>query len=321
MEQQITLDTKSEKRKQFLQNFKKDYLSRWQLYLFLVIPVIYIIIFAYVPMAGIQIAFKDYDFALGIWGSEWIGFDNFQRFFSAYNFKQIMWNTLFLAVYGLLASFPLPILFALILNSFPREKYKKLVQTVSYMPHFISTVVIVGMVIQMFNPRTGGFGIIYQMLTGEMMPDLFAKASTFPHMYVWSGIWQGLGWGTIIYIAALAGVDSELHEAAQIDGASRWQRVRFIDFPCILPTVTIMLILAAGNVMSVGFEKVYLMQNGLNISQSEVISTYVYKVGMTMGTGDFSFATAIGLFNSVINFVLLVTVNKITKKVSNTGLW
>lgn len=305
----------------FWYTMKRDYLSKWQLYLFLLVPIVYIIIFAYIPMAGVQIAFKKYDFTLGIWGSPWSGFDHFERFFSSYNFSQILWNTLTLAIYGLLAGFPLPIFLALILNSFPKQGYKKIVQTISYMPHFISTVVIVGMLMQIFNPRTGAFGVISQMLTGEMIPDLFSKPEAFPHMYVWSGIWQGIGWGSIIYIAALAGVDSELHEAAQIDGATRWQRVIHIDFPSIRPTATIMLILAAGGIMNVGFEKVYLMQNSLNISSSEVISTYVYKVGMAIGTGDFSFATAIGLFNSVINFVLLIIVNVISKKMSNTSLW
>lgn len=302
--------------------FKKDYLAKWQLYLFLLLPVAYILIFAYVPMAGIQIAFKKFDIAAGIWGSPWVGFDNFERFFSAYNFWSILWNTLSLALYGLIAGFPLPILLALLLNSFPSETYKKIVQTVSYMPHFISTVVIVGMLVQIFNPRTGAFGVIAHLLTGRMINvDLLSKPEAFSHMYVWSGIWQGIGWGSIIYIAALSSVDAELHEAAQIDGATRWQRVLKIDLPSILPTATIMLILNAGGIMNVGFEKVYLMQNNLNISKSEVISTYVYKVGMQIAGGDFSFATAIGLFNSVINFILLIIVNTITKKISSTSLW
>lgn len=302
--------------------FKRDYLSRWQLYLFLLIPIAYIIIFAYVPMAGVQIAFKKYDFSKGIWGSPWVGMQNFNRFFSTYNFKTILQNTILLSLYGLIAGFPLPILLALILNSFPGKRFKKWVQTVSYMPHFISTVVIVGMIMQIFNPRTGALGVLGQLLTGQMSNlDLLAKPDAFPHMYVWSGVWQGVGWGSIVYIAALTGVDSELHEAAAIDGASRWQRVLHIDLPCILPTATIMLILNAGSIMNVGFEKAYLMQNNLNISRSEVISTYVYKVGMQIAGGDFAFATAIGLFNSVINFFMLCLVNSITKKLNNTSLW
>ena len=302
--------------------FKRDYLSKWQLYLFLLLPVVFIIVFAYVPMAGVQIAFKKYNFQDGIWNSPWVGWENFKRFFNAYNFKEILWNTLSLALYGMIAGFFLPILLALLLNSFSNKKFSKVVQTVSYMPHFISTVVIVGMLTQMFNPRTGAFGVFAKLFTGQMTSvDLLAMPNAFPHMYVWSGIWQGIGWSSIIYIAALSSVDDELHEAAQIDGASRWQRVLHIDLPSILPTATIMLILDAGGIMNVGFEKVYLMQNALNISRSEVISTYVYNVGMQIAGGDFSFATAIGLFNSVINFILLVIVNSITKKLSSTSLW
>ncbi len=302
--------------------FQKNYLARWQLYLFLLLPIAYVIIFNYIPMAGIQIAFKKFDMTKGIWGSPWTGLANFKRFFSAYNFWNILWNTLSLALYGLIAGFPLPILLALLINAFPGQKFKKLVQTVSYMPHFISTVVIVGMLVQLFNPRTGAFGTLAHLFTGQMVTtDLLASPKTFPHMYVWSGVWQGVGWGSIVYIAALAGVDSELHEAAEIDGATRWQRVLKIDLPSILPTATIMPILNAGGIMNVGFEKVYLMQNSLNISRSEVISTYVYKVGLQIAGGDFSFATAIGLFNSVINFILLITVNTVTKKLGNTSLW
>lgn len=302
-------------------SFKKDYLSNWRLYCFLIIPMVYIILFAYIPMAGVQIAFKDYNFTDGIWGSPWVGLENFERFFNAHNFWQILGNTLKISFYSLLASFPLPILLALLLNAFPSRRYKKIVQTISYMPHFISTVVIVGMLTQLLNPHMGIFGIVYSAITGKTMPDLMGSADAFKHLYVWSGIWQSVGWSSIIYIAALSSVDTEMHEAAEIDGATRVQRVWYIDLPAILPTATIMLILAAGGIMSVGFEKVYLMQNSLNISASEVISTYVYKVGMTMGMGDFSFATAIGLFNSVINFVLLVFVNAVSKKLSSTALW
>jgi putative aldouronate transport system permease protein len=315
------IDKPFENQKGFLQVVKKDYLPQWQLYLLLLIPVTYIIIFRYIPMAGAQIAFRKYDFLLGIWKSPWVGLDNFKRFFNSYQFTTIIRNTITLSFYGLFVSFPLPIILALILNAFPWAGYKKLVQTVSYIPHFISTVVIVGMLMQIFNPRTGAIGAIYQLLTGRIMKDLFASPDAFPHIYVWSGIWQGIGWSSIIYIAALSGVDEEQHSAAQIDGASVFQRVIHIDFPAILPTATIMLILAAGNIMNVGFEKVYLMQNSLNTSRSEVISTYVYKIGMTIGSGDFSFATAIGLFNSIINFLLLVMVNFLSKKLSDTYLW
>ena len=303
------------------QRFRRDYLSRWQLYLFLLLPVIYLILFDYIPMAGAQIAFRKFDFRYGIWHSPWVGLENFKRFFDSYQFWDILYNTLFLSIYGLAVSFPLPIILALLLNSFPGVRFKKVVQTVSYVPHFISTVVVVGMLMQVFNPRTGAVGNLYSLFTGSVMKDIFASPAAFPHLYVWSGVWQGMGWSSIIYIAALSSVDAELHEAAQIDGASRFRRVLHIDLPSILPTATIMLILSAGRVMSVGFEKVFLMQNSLNIGASEVISTYVYKVGMVIGTGDYSFATAIGLFNSVINFCLLVLVNFISKKLSETSLW
>lgn len=302
-------------------SLQKDYLSNWQLYLFLLLPLVYIVIFAYVPMGGIQLAFKKYDFTKGIWGSDWVGFKNFQRFFSAYNFKNIIRNTVVVSFYSLVAGFPLPILLALMINAFPGRRFKKAVQTASYMPHFISTVVVVGMLMQLLNPRTGIVGHLYEILTGGMMTDVFALPKAFPHVYVWSGIWQGLGWNSIIYIAALSSVDASLHEAAEIDGASRLQRVLHIDFPSILPTAITLLILSAGNIMNVGFEKVYLMQNSLNLSTSEVISTYVYKVGMSIGSGDFAFATAIGLFNAVINFTFLIAVNFISKRVGETSLW
>ncbi len=226
-----------------------------------------------------------------------------------------------LSFYSLFASFPLPIILALLINASPGLRFKKIVQTVSYIPHFISTVVIVGMLMQIFNPRVGAIGAIYQLITKKILNDLFASPGAFPHIYVWSGIWQNIGWNSIIYIAALSNVDAELHSAAQIDGASIFQRVVHIDFPAVLPTATIMLILATGNIMNIGFEKVFLMQNSLNISRSEVISTYVYKVGLTMGAGDFSFATGIGLLNSVINFVLLIIVNFTSKKLEGTYLW
>jgi len=301
---------------------KSYWKNNWQLYAFLLPSIIFIIIFAYIPMGGIVLAFKDYDFTKGIFGSPWVGFENFERFFSAYNFWPLLWNTISLSLYGLIAGFPFPIILALILNAFPCLKFKKVVQTVSYMPHFISTVVMVGMLMQLFNPRTGAFGVIYQIITGgQMMTDWFGEPGAFQHLYVWSGIWQGIGWGSIIYIAALSGVDESLHEAAIIDGASRFQRVIYIDIPCILPTMVIMLILNAGSIMNVGFEKTYLMQNSLNISRSEVISTYVYKVGMVIGTGDYPYSTAIGLFNSVINFIMLILVNSISKRLTESSLW
>lgn len=295
--------------------------NSWQLYVFLIIPVLYIVIFHYYPMTGLQLAFKKFDFRLGIWGSEWIGFQNFERFISSYQFERVLTNTLRLSFYSLVAGFPLPILLALMLNAMPMKRYKKVVQTVTYMPHFISTVVMVGIINQLFNTHVGIYGQMYKLLTGDRAPDLLGIASAFPHLYVWSGIWQGLGFNSIIYVAALSGVDAELHEAAEIDGANRFQRMLNIDLPTILPTATILLIMSCGRIMNLGFEKAYLMQNTMNMRTSEVISTYVYKVGMVTGGGNFAMGTAVGLLNSVVNFILLCSVNFVTKKLGGNSLW
>ena len=291
-----------------------------QLYLFLLLPLVYLIIFSYIPMAGVQIAFRKYTIRGGIWDSPWIGLKNFSRFFNSYMFERVLVNTLTLSFYGLLAGFPLPILFALCLNVMRNQRFKKAVQLVTYAPHFISTTVLVGMMMALLNPRSGLYGTLCFALTGSYPVDLFSSADAFKHLYVWSDVWQSLGWNAIIYIAALSGVDMELHEAAQIDGASRFQRMIHIDLMSILPTASIMLILSAGNIMSVGFEKVYLMQNDINLRASEIISTYVYKVGLT-GTTDFSYSTAIGLFNSEVNMLILLLVNGVTRRLSSTSLF
>lgn len=294
----------------------------WQMYLFLLLPVIYLIIFKYWPMLGAQIAFRQYTPRLGIWGSKWVGLAQFTKFFNSYQFGRVFSNTLWLSLYSLLAGFPLPILAALCINALRSNRYRSLIQNITYMPHFISTVVMVGMLMQVFNSRVGIFAVLYRTVTGVVdVPDLLARPSAFPHLYVWSGIWQSTGWGTIIYVAALSGVDPELHEAAVIDGASRFQRLLHVDFPSVLPTITIMLILRCGQLMGIGFDKVYLMQNKLNLSTSEVIATYVYKVGLAQGSNDFSYATAIGLFNSVINMIMLVIVNTVSRRVGETSLW
>ncbi len=294
----------------------------WQLYLLLFLPVVYLLIFKYYPMFGVQIAFRDFSPTRGIWGSEWVGFENFIKFFKSYMFERTVVNTIRISLYGLAANFPLAILLALFINSVRNLAFKKAVQLITYIPHFISTVVLVGMIFQILSPVTGMYGSIYRMFFGEGLPtDILGKPGAFIHLYVWSGIWQGLGWSTIIYIAALSSVDPELHEAAEIDGASRFKRILHIDLPTILPTASIMLILNAGSIMSVGFEKIYLMQNNLNLRTSEVISTYVYKVGLAAGKSDYSYASAIGLFNSVINCGLLVLVNSVTKRLGETSLW
>lgn len=293
-----------------------------QLYLFMLIPFAYIIIFAYVPMYGLQIAFKSFKPKLGIWGSPWVGFDQFVKFFKSYQFSRVVPNTLILSFYAIIAAFPIPIVYALMLNSLTNDRFKKVTSNITNLPHFISVVVTVGILTQVFNPRTGLYGSIVMSLTGAYPSDPFKSAENFRHFYVWSGVWQNFGWDSIIYTAALAAVSPEQHEAAQIDGASRFQRVLHVDLPAILPTIVIMMILRCGKVMSVGFEKVWLLQNSLNLNASEVISTYIYKMGIaSTGTTDYSYSTAIGFFNSAINLILISLVNWVSKKVGETSLW
>lgn len=302
-------------------SLKKRILARWQIYLLLLLPLASLIIFAYIPMGGLVLAFKRYNAGLGIWGSPWVGLDNFRKFFRSYNFRLTMRNTLTLSLYSLVISFPIPILFALLLNAMPGRRYKKVIQTVTYIPYFISTVVMVGLIFQLLNNRGGIYGSLYTLFTKQTAPSILAEGKLFKHIYVWSGVWQGTGYSAIIYIASLAGVDPSLCEAAEIDGANRFQRLLHIDIPTLLPTASIMLILAVGNIMNVGFEKVLLMQNNLNLNYSEVISTYVYKIGLASGITDFSLSTAIGMFNSVINFILLIIANWGSKKLNGNGIF
>lgn len=297
--------------------------QRWQLYLFLLIPVVYLIIFCYWPMAGVQIAFRKYKIRLGIWGSQWVGWYQFEKFFSSYYFGRVVGNTLRLSLYSLIVGFPLPVVFALQLNAMRAARGRKLVQTVTYMPHFISTVVMVGIINQMLNPTFGLFGKFYRMINGmgSTPPNLLLSSGAFPHIYVLSGIWQGLGWSTIIYTAALSAVDPSLHEAATIDGATRFQRILHVDFPTIVPTVSITLILRFGSIMGIGFDKTYLLQNNANLVTSEVIATFVYKQAFDSSNMDYSYASAIGLFNSVIGLFMLALMNQISRKVSESSLW
>lgn len=291
-----------------------------QLYLLMMLPVAYILIFKYQPMYGALIAFKDFDPTAGIWGSTWVGLKHFVRFIEQPKFFQMVSNTLMLALWDSIIGFPVPILLALALNNVAHKKYKSFVQTVTYAPHFISTVVIVGMLTQLLHPRMGALNLLFQHF-GVPAVSYLGKAGYFRPVYTLSGVWQNAGWGSIIYLAALSSVDVELHQAAQIDGASIVQRTRHIDLPAIMPSIIILLILRIGSLMNVGFEKVFLMQNQLNLTTSEVISTYVYKMGIMSQFPDYSYATAIGLFNSVVNVVLLVIVNTTAKKASETSLW
>ncbi|MBQ8814568.1 MAG: sugar ABC transporter permease [Lachnospiraceae bacterium] len=301
---------------------KRDPRKDWDLYLFLLLPMIYIIVFKYVPMGGLVVAFKNYKVRQGIWGSDWVGFDQFIRFFESYMFKDVMVNTFVLSFYSIMVSFPIPVLFALTINSVQNKRFKKITQTIVNMPHFISTVVLVGVLLMIFHSRQGIYGNVVHMITGEYPADLFASPQSFRHFYVWSAVWQNFGWDSIIYTAALSSVDPSYHEAAQMDGASRFKRVIHVDLPTIIPTIVTMLILKMGHVLTLGFEKIFLMQNSLNISASQVVSTYVYEMGISgEGAGNFSYATAIGMFNNVIQFILVIIVNKISKKVSETSLW
>ena len=293
----------------------------WQLYLFLLLPLAYIVLFCYVPMGGLAMAFENYSVRKGIFGSDWVGLENFIKFFRSYQCKRVIVNTLTLSAYTIIAGFPLPICFALMINSIPNKRAQKFSQSIVTLPHFISITVMVGILFQVFNSRTGLYGTWYEMIFNKYPSDLFASASNFRHMYVWSGVWQEFGWGSIIYTAALSSVAPSYHEAAEIDGATRFQRILHIDLPSILPTIVIMLILRMGSVMSIGFEKVYLMQNSLNMEASDIISTYVYQAGLAAnGVSDFSYATANGFFNSIVNLVIITTVNTIAKKVGNTSL-
>lgn len=296
----------------------KEMRKEYQLYLFILPAIIYFIIFHYLPMYGVQIAFRKYTEVKGILGSTWIGFDNFRRFFSSYQFWRLMKNTLGLSFYSLIAEFPIPIILALLLNQVSNKKYKKFVQTVTYAPHFISLVVMIGMLQLFLSPTSGIVNHIIEMFGGKSIVFL-AEPSYFKHMYVFSAVWQHTGWGAILYLATLASVGPELYEAAKVDGASKWQIVCNIDFPSILPTATIMLILNVGRLMNIGMQKALLLQNSINISASEIIPTYVYKMGII--NAQFSYSTAIGLFNSIVNIILLVSVNKFAKKVSETSLW
>lgn len=296
----------------------KTFKKKWQLHLFMLIPVVWIIVFAYVPMAGIQIAFKDFNIRKGMWASPWAGFKHFENFFSSFQFWRCLRNTITISLYSFAVGFPIPIVFALLMNLTSNVHYRKIVQTVTYVPHFISTVVLVGMIVQMLNPVTGLYGALYHLFGGQGYPTgPTTVGGNFPHLYVWSGVWQGFGWSSIIYMAALAGVPMELHEAAMVDGASRLRRVIVVDLPAIMPTISILFIMNVGSLLGVGFEKAYLMQNNMNLEYSEVIATHVYKMTF-QGTSStkYSYSTAVGLFNSLVNGVLLMIVNFVTKHLS-----
>jgi len=298
----------------------KSLRKNYQLWLMIALPLVWLIIFKYFPMYGVLIAFKKYEVSKGVFGSQWVGFQNFIKFIDSYQFTSILINTVLLSIYLLAVSFPFPILLAIALNSARNRIYKKTVQMVTYLPHFISTVVLVGMVVQFLSPK---FGLVnhFRVLIGNSPKDFMGDPMFFRSIYVWSAVWQNTGWNAIIYLAALASIDVNLHEAAIIDGANRFKRLLHIDLPGIMPTITIILILNMGKVMQLGFEKVLIMQNPLNIRVSEIIQTYVYKVGIASTTANYSYATAIELFNSFINLFMIIITNQIVKKIGETSLW
>ena len=298
------------------QNFVRLFRRDWQLHLMVLIPAIYILIFSYGPMYGVQIAFRNFRPRGGITGSEWVGFKWFIEFLNDFNFTKTFVNTIVLSLYNI-ATFPLPIIFALILNALRAQKYKKVVQTITYMPHFVSMTVMVSILMMILSPVSGLYGTFYRLFGGDGYPaDFRGLEATFRHLYVWSGVWQELGWSSIIYTAALSAVSMELHEAAMIDGASRFKRILCVDFPTIAPSVGIMLIMRLGSIVSVGFEKAFLLQSNLNGNVSEVIATYVYKKGMS-SIRYYSYGSAVSLFNTMINLTMLIIVNAISKKITD----
>ena len=297
---------------------RRSWQRHWQLYLLILPPLAYFAIFKYWPMVNAVIAFKNYNVVAGVWGSPWAGLKHFNSFFGNPVFWQLIRNTFTLSAYYILASFPIPIILALALNEVRLRAFKQTVQLVTYAPYFISTVVIVSMTILILSPRIGLAGDVFGFF-GIPAVDVLARADYFRHVYVWSDIWQTAGYSAVIYIAALSSIDPSLYEAAKVDGASRIQKIIHVDIPGLMPTAIIILILGVGNIMQVGFEKAFLLQNPLNLSQSEIISTYVYKTGLL--NANFSLATAINLFNAVINLVLLVGVNALAKRVTGRSLW
>jgi putative aldouronate transport system permease protein len=294
--------------------------QNWGLYLLLLPAVTLLICFTYKPMYGVIIAFKEYQPVKGITASPWADpwYKYFAKFFNSYQFTTTIKNTLTINIYSLLVTFPFPIILALAINQMRALRFKKVFQTITYMPHFISTVVMVGLIILILSPDTGILGNISRLF-GVQAPNLMGEANAFSHIYVWSDIWQHTGWDSIIYLAALSSVDPSLYEAATIDGASNWQKIYYIDLAMLAPTAAILLILRVGGLMGLGFEKAFLMQNTLNVGSSEVISTYVYKIGLL--SAQYSYSAAINLFSTIINFILLITVNQISKKVSDNSLW
>jgi putative aldouronate transport system permease protein len=299
---------------------KKELLRNGNLYLMILLPLVWLIIFCYGPMGGLWMAFTNYRVSTGIFGSKFVGFDQFIKFFRQPSFWMLIRNTFQINIYSLLVGFPIPVILALSLNMCGSRFVKKTVQMVTYAPFFISTVVMVSIINQFLSYRFGLYAVVSRTFGVEPL-DLIGQGKYFYHVFVWSGVWQGMGWASIIYLGALSSISQDLHEAAIVDGASRLQRVWHIDIPGILPTMVIQLILSVGNIMNIGFEKIYLMQNAMNQTRSEVIPTYIYKGSMLSQFPDYSFTTAVGLFNAVISIILLIIVNQAARRLNETSLW
>ncbi|WP_010270368.1 ABC transporter permease [Paenibacillus senegalensis] len=313
-----TTSSKKQRLKEKTIYIKKALKRNTGLYIIISPAVLYFLIWHYWPMYGVQIAFKDFAPGLGIWNSPWVGFEHFERLFNAYYFWTILKNTLAISIYGLLVGIPAPIILALMFNELRSKRLQTVVQTISYAPHFISVVVAVGILMFFISPHNGVINSIIETFGGQRR-DFLAEPSNFWHLFVWSGTWQGIGWASLIYTAGMAGISPELYEAAYIDGANKFRRIWHVTLPGILPTIVILTILSAGGILSVGFEKILLMQNDMNLSTSEVISTYMYKSGIL--NAQYSFSAAVGLFNNVINFIMLIIVNAIAKRAGETSLW
>ena len=292
--------------------------NNWQLYVLIAPAVIYFFVFNYLPLYGIQIAFKDYKAVSGIAGSQWVGFKHFTNFFNAYYFKRLLGNTLLLNVYYLLWSFPVPIIMAILLNQVKGNKIRQMIQTTIYVPYFISTVVLAGMLYIFLSPTSGILNTVRGFM-GMSAVDYMSSAEAFRSIYIISGIWQSAGYNTILFIASLAGVDQALYEAAEIDGASIWQKIRYIDLPSLIPTIMMVLVFDCGRLLSSNTEKALVMQTAGNIPTSDIIGVYVYNIGL--GSGQFSYTAAIGLFINIINFVLIIAVNKLSRRLTDVGLF
>ena len=298
--------------------WKRKILSNWQLYVFLLPAVIYFLVFCYGPMYGVQIAFKDFSPSKGIMGSPWVGLEHFERFFNAYYFWDLIRNTLTISIYSLAVNFVLPVLLALLLNEMKQGKLKSAVQTATYAPYFISAVVFCGMITTFLSPSSGIVNKAIEAFGGEAVPFL-TTPKLFPSVYVWTNAWQQTGWGSIIYLATLSTIDTGLYEAATIDGASRFQRMLYVSLPGLAPIIIVQLIMRIGNILTTGFEKVFLLYSPLTYDTADIISTYIYRQGLELS--NYSYGTAVGLFNSIVNLIILVAANYISKKVTSESLW